>query len=126
MEKETMETATKPAPAPASAEGGAAKFLQLATGFMPARALQCAVMLGLFDKLEQGGGITASEIAKNCGLVTDDPNNRSNADFLDLLVALGCLQRDGNGPTSTYSNTPEGESGVIRHHAPCHHQCCFS
>ena len=33
---------------------------------------------------------------------------RATADFLDALVALGLLERDGAGRTALYANTPEG------------------
>jgi len=77
-----------------------ARIMEIGTGFMPARVLLTAVELDLFTLLADQGA-TASRIATELGLTSHV------ADFLDTLVALELLARDGDGPASVYRNTPE-------------------
>jgi precorrin-6B methylase 2 len=76
-------------------------ILQIGMGFFASKALLSAVELGLFTQLRDGG-LTADEIAERLGL-----HERSRCDFLDALVSLGLLDRDGNGAGSVYRNTPD-------------------
>jgi hypothetical protein len=77
-----------------------ARIMEIGTGFMPARVLLTAIELDLFTLLA-GQGATATRIAAELGLASHV------TDFLDTLVALELLARDGDGPDSVYRNTPE-------------------
>jgi methylase of polypeptide subunit release factors len=76
-------------------------ILQLGTGFFGSKVLLSAVELDLFTVLHDGAA-TADELAQRIGI-----HDRSARDFFDALVALGMLQRSGNGPGATYANTPD-------------------
>jgi O-methyltransferase domain/Dimerisation domain len=76
-------------------------ILQIGMGFWASKTLLSAVELGLFTELN-GGGLTAVQIADRLDL-----HERSRDDFLDALVSLGLLARDGDGPGGVYSNTPD-------------------
>lgn len=77
------------------------RIVQIGMGFWPARTLQTAVKLGLFSLLAKGA-LTGEEICQALGLAP-----RAVPDFPDALVALGFLERDGDGPTAKYSNSEE-------------------
>jgi len=95
---ETTTSATEPpigdAPSPEH-------ILQIGMGFFASRTLLSAVDLGLYAELG-ADGLTAAQIAERVGL-----HERSRDDFLDALVALGLLSRDGNGPDAVYRHTPD-------------------
>jgi len=76
-------------------------ILQLGMGFWASKTLLSAVELGLFSKLAPGP-LTAPQIAESLGL-----HRRGLYDFLDALVALGMLDRQGDGPAAPYANTPQ-------------------
>ncbi len=78
-----------------------AKILEVGMGFWPSRCLLSAVELGLFTELAKSP-LTGQEIEKRLGL-----HPRGTWDFLDGLVAMGLLERDGNGNGALYRNTPE-------------------
>ena len=73
--------------------------MQVGTGFMASKTVLSAVELELFTKLG-GEGMTAAELAGQLGL-----DARAVPDFPDALVALGLLDRDGDGPDARYRNT---------------------
>src|SRR5438046_5186679 len=77
-------------------------IMQVGMGFMPSKVLLSAVRLGLFTFLGQDGKRT-SEIKDHLGLQT---STRHVCDWLDALVSLGFLDRDGLMEAATYSNTP--------------------
>jgi hypothetical protein len=77
------------------------KILQLGFGFWSSRTLLTAVELGLFTHLAKGP-MGLDELRRELGL-----HPRSARDFLDALVALGMLEREGEADRSTYRNTPE-------------------
>jgi precorrin-6B methylase 2 len=77
------------------------QILQIGMGFWASKTLLSAVELELFTLLGTSGH-TAAEIAGKLDL-----HERSREDFLDALVALGLLERRGNGPGAVYSNTPD-------------------
>src|SRR6478736_6612644 len=77
------------------------RIMQVGMGFWPARTLQTANKLGLFTALGKGG-LTAEGIRAALGL-----HPRAVPDFPDALVALGFLERDGDGPGAIYANAPE-------------------
>lgn len=76
-------------------------ILQIGFGFWASKTLLSAVELDLFSLLADTG-MTAGQIAQAIGL-----HDRSRDDFLDALVSLGLLARDGDGATARYRNTPD-------------------
>jgi hypothetical protein len=85
-----------------------ANILQVGMGFFASKALLSAVELGVFTLLE-GGPRTGAEIE---GALKLHP--RGTSDFLDTLVAIRMLDRDGTGPAAHYRNTPEAARFLIR------------
>ena len=75
------------------------QIMHLGLGFMASRTLLSAVELGVFTKLA-GNRMSGEALSKQLGL-----HPRGARDFLDSLVALGLLERDGQ----IYSNTPEAD-----------------
>ena len=73
------------------------RILQTGLAFWASKTLLSAVELGLFTELSSGPQ-RFDALSARLGL-----HPRSARDFLDALVALGFLQRDGD----TYGNTPE-------------------
>jgi hypothetical protein len=80
------------------------RIMQLGFAFWGSKALLSAVELGLFTELSNGP-MDAPAIAKRLSL-----HDRSVRDFLDALVALGMLERDGD----LYGNTMETEMFLDR------------
>ncbi len=83
------------------------RIMQTAMGFWPAKILMSAIKLGLFTELS-GAPRTAGEIQHKLGL-----HERSLYDFLDALVALGFLERDGFGQDAHYRNAPDTEQFLV-------------
>jgi len=73
------------------------KILQVGLGFWASKTLLSAVELGVFTELAQHP-LDFATLKGRLGL-----HDRSARDFLDALVALGLLRREGG----TYHNTPE-------------------
>jgi len=78
-----------------------ARILQVGLGFWASKTLLSGVELGLFTELA-GGALTGKAIESALGL-----HPRATYDFLDALVALGFLDREGSGSAAHYRNTPE-------------------
>jgi hypothetical protein len=78
-----------------------AHIMQVGTGFLPSKTLLSAVELQLFTHLGSES-LTGPEIGERIGL-----HPRAIYDFLDALVALRCLERDGDGAAGRYRNTAE-------------------
>ena len=78
-----------------------AQILQVGMGFWASKTLLSAVELGLFTLLGSRG-LTGSEVESALVL-----HPRATYDFLDALVALGFLTREGTGPEARYLNTEE-------------------
>jgi precorrin-6B methylase 2 len=76
-------------------------IMQVGMGFFASKTLLSAVELGLFTALAKRQ-MTGAEIAAALNL-----DARAVPDFPDALVALGFLQRSGDGPDALYANTPE-------------------
>jgi hypothetical protein len=74
-----------------------ARIMQTGLGFWPSKTLLSAIELGLFTELAQGP-MPFDAVVTRLGL-----HKRSARDFLDTLVALGFLERNGD----RYSNTVE-------------------
>ncbi|HEY0327443.1 MAG TPA: methyltransferase dimerization domain-containing protein, partial [Allosphingosinicella sp.] len=79
---------------------GPDQILQIGFGFWPSKVLLSAVELGLFTELS-GGPLSGAAIEQALGL-----HSRGTYDFLDTLVAIGMLERTGNGAEARYANTP--------------------
>jgi hypothetical protein len=73
--------------------------MQVGMGFWGSKTLLSAVELELFTKLG-GEPMTGQRIAEELGL-----HPRAIPDFPDALVALGLLDREGEGNDATYRNT---------------------
>lgn len=73
------------------------RIMQLGLGFWGSKALLSAIELALFTELAKGP-LDAATLTKRLTL-----HPRSARDFFDALVALGMLQRTGDG----YANTSE-------------------
>lgn len=76
-------------------------ILQIGSGFWQSKVLLSAVELELFTQLGSEA-FTGEEIGDRLGL-----HPRAIWDFLDGLVALGLLDRDGDGHASRYRNTQD-------------------
>ncbi|GFE84109.1 methyltransferase/methylase [Steroidobacter agaridevorans] len=76
-----------------------AHLMEVGFGFWPAKVLLTAVELEVFTKLSDRS-MTGEELGRALAL-----HPRGIWDFLDALVALGFLERDGDGVTARYSNT---------------------
>src|SRR5215218_5574730 len=70
-----------------------AHILQVGTGFFASKTLLSAVELGVFTVLDNEPSLTGAEIGDRVKL-----HSRATYDFLDALVALGFLAREGDGP----------------------------
>lgn len=82
-------------------------ILQTAFAFWNAKVLLTGVELGLFTQLEQKR-LTAAELDNALGLTA-----RGSIDFYDALVAMKFLDRDGDGPSARYGNTPAGSAYLV-------------
>jgi hypothetical protein len=83
------------------------KIMQIGMGFFASKTLLSAIELGLFDTLAAGpAGLP--ELSARLGL-----HARSAADFLDALVALGLLLRDGDGAAALYGNTADTAAFLV-------------
>lgn len=74
-------------------------IMQVGMGFWSSKTLLSAVELELFTRLGDES-MTAEQIRAALGL-----HPRAMYDFLDALVALGFLDREGNGEDGRYRNT---------------------
>src|SRR5206468_2827902 len=77
-------------------------ILQTAFAFWNSKVLLTAVEMGVFTKLGQRK-ITGTKLGAELGL-----HPRAISDFLDALVAMKFLDREGDGPDAKYFNTPDG------------------
>jgi hypothetical protein len=76
-------------------------IMQVGMGFWPSKTVLSAVELELFTRLG-AESMTGEEIGEELGL-----HPRGIYDFLDALVALKFLERDGEGSEARYRNTEE-------------------
>src|SRR3954463_3875402 len=77
------------------------QIMQVGMGFWPSKTLLSAVELELFTQLGDDA-LTGAEVADRVGL-----HPRATGDFLDGLVALRFLERDGVDGDGRYRNTPD-------------------
>lgn len=82
--------------------------MQVGMAFWPAKVLLSAIKVGVFTELGSGPK-TGAELEKALGF-----HSRATADFLDALVALKFLERDGDGETATYRNSEESAAFLDR------------
>lgn len=97
--QKTLDMPTLTAPAPVQLSP--ARIMETGTAFFASKTLLSAVKLGLFTTLA-GKTLSGREIQEHLSL-----HDRGLYDFLDGLVALGFLNREGLLETAEYSNTPE-------------------
>jgi hypothetical protein len=76
-------------------------IMQVGMGFFASKALLSAVELGVFTELALRTD-TADGLGERLGL-----HPRGRRDFLDGLVALDFLEREGDGADAVYSNAPD-------------------
>ncbi len=76
-------------------------IMQVGMGFWPSKTVLSAVELGLFTQLGDDA-MTGGQLGERLGL-----HERAISDFLDALVALRFLDRDGDGSEGLYRNTAE-------------------
>jgi hypothetical protein len=76
-------------------------IMEVGAGFWPAKTLLSAVELDLFSLLG-GASMPGEEVGARLAL-----HPRAIYDFLDALVALGFLERDGQGTDGRYRNSAE-------------------
>jgi hypothetical protein len=99
-----LDTLTHGAAAPAAPQEPAptpARILEIGMAFWSSKTLLSAVELGLFTLLADGP-LNGAEIERRLGL-----HPRTTFDFLDALVAIGMLERAGDGAEGRYSNSAE-------------------
>jgi hypothetical protein len=75
-------------------------ILQTAFAFWSSKVLLTAVEFGVFSKLG-ARRMTGAELGAELGL-----HSRGISDFFDALVAMKVLDREGDGPSAKYFNTP--------------------
>jgi hypothetical protein len=90
-----------PSPATEPSACTPARIMEVGFGFWGSKVLLTAVDLGLFTVLS-GRSMTADELGTALGL-----HPRGRYDFLDCLLSMGFLRREGEGPTARYGNTAE-------------------
>jgi SAM-dependent methyltransferase len=91
--------AVEPADAPPEAELDPSHIMEVGVGFWASKTLLSAVELELFTQLGTVE-LSGEQIRERLGL-----HPRATFDFLDTLVALGFLERDGSGSEGRYRNT---------------------
>src|SRR5258708_3817141 len=91
------------------AELDASHIIEVGAGFWPAKTLLSAVELDLFGLLG-GASMSGEEVGARLGL-----HPRVIYDFLDALVALRFLERDGEGTDGRYSNSAEAAAFLDKH-----------
>lgn len=78
-----------------------ARIMEVGMAFWPAKVLLSAVELGVFTTLGTQS-MTGTELRQALRL-----HERAQPDFFDTLLALGFLERDGDGDQARYRNTAE-------------------
>lgn len=85
-----------------------AHILQIGFGFWASKTLLSAVELELFSHLSDGAK-SGPDLEGALGL-----HRRATFDFLDTLLALGLLEREGSGETAMYANTPATAAFLVK------------
>ena len=76
------------------------RIMHTATAFWESKVLLTAIEFDLFSVLGEDS-MTATELGEKLGV-----HPRGRYDFFDALVASGFLDREGDGPSAEYGNTP--------------------
>jgi predicted nicotinamide N-methyase len=84
------------------------RILEIGLAFFASKTLLSAVGLNLFTVLGERA-LTGKELQQELGL-----SDRANPDFFDALLALGFLEREGDGPSARYRNTPDTMTFLVR------------
>jgi 2-polyprenyl-3-methyl-5-hydroxy-6-metoxy-1,4-benzoquinol methylase len=84
------------------------RILEIGLAFFASKTFLSAVGMQLFTVLGDKA-MTGAELQKALGL-----HDRANPDFFDALLAMGFLEREGDGPTARYRNTPDTAYFLIR------------
>lgn len=84
------------------------RILQTGMAFWGSKALLSAVELGLFTALADGP-LSAEQLRERLGL-----HPRAVPDFPDALLALGFLEREGDGEAATYRNSEDAQAFLDR------------
>jgi hypothetical protein len=84
------------------------RILRIAEGLRASELLFSALELGLFTELARGPRSIA-QLGRALGV-----DERAAPDFLDALVALGLVSRDGSGRDAIYVNTREASHFLDR------------
>jgi len=79
------------------------RIMEVGLGFFASKTLLSAAELGVFTELAAGPA-TAEDLGERLGICT-----RARHDFLDGLVALGFLERDGDDGAGRYRNAPDSD-----------------
>ena len=87
------------------------RILAAGFGFRASRMLLSALELGLFTELGKGPR-SASQLCRVLGL-----SGRTASQWLDALVSLGFLERDGDDASAIYLNTREASHFLDRNSA---------
>jgi Dimerisation domain/O-methyltransferase domain len=87
------------------------RILEVGFGFWASKVLLTAVEMEVFTKLDDRA-LTGEELGQVLNL-----HPRGIFDFLDALVALGFLYRDGDGESGRYRNT-EATNHYLNKHQP--------
>lgn len=80
-----------------------AKIMKVGFGFATSRIFLSSVKMGLFTRLGEGP-MSGEEIREEFGL-----DGRGLYDWLDALVALGFLEREGIKEEAVYRNAPDSD-----------------
>ena len=93
---------------PSESAPQATRISRILDSFMQAKTLMVACKLDLFTFLEKNGPQSGQDISAGLGI-----NQFNLYDFLDALVALSVLERDGIKETAVYRNTPEASALLV-------------
>ncbi len=91
------------------AQPSPARILEVGFGCWSSKVLLTAVGMGVFTVLSQKS-LSGEELGKALGL-----HPRGVYDFLDALLALGFLERDGRGASGRYRNSPDAALFLDKH-----------
>jgi hypothetical protein len=92
-----------------TAELDPSHIIEVGTGFWPSKTLLSAVELDLFSVLG-AESMSGEQVGARLAL-----HPRAIDDFLDALVALGFLERDGQGTNGRYRNSAEAAAFLDKH-----------